>query len=186
MFGHRGLLLVGCAVVMCVTPVAADEDVYDGPTAIKPLTVTPQPQHTAPPNAVCDFEHQCYSTKGGTAVPAPAAPPVVANKPPSSEANATPDDPLVTAWRGCMAQALQNYEQSRDLHGLQVTTMDCQAQLEGHDDASFAEMEPRADIEPRAPLVVHPQAGGRRNIGCGWWPVGSDADRDCAAGGHHF
>jgi HNH endonuclease len=28
-------------------------------------------------------------------------------------------------------------------------------------------------------------AGGpvapRRNIGCGWWPVGSDADRDCAA-----
>jgi hypothetical protein len=25
---------------------------------------------------------------------------------------------------------------------------------------------------------------GRRNIGCGWWPVGSDADRDCANG--HF
>ena len=20
-----------------------------------------------------------------------------------------------------------------------------------------------------------------RNIGCGWWPIGSDADRDCAA-----
>ena len=36
-----GLWLVGCA--LCVTPVAADEDVYDGPTAIKPLTVTPQP-----------------------------------------------------------------------------------------------------------------------------------------------
>jgi hypothetical protein len=32
-----GLWLVGCA--MCVTPGAADEDVYDGPTAIKPLTV---------------------------------------------------------------------------------------------------------------------------------------------------
>ena len=30
-----GLWLVGCA--LCVTPVAADEDVYDGPTAIKPL-----------------------------------------------------------------------------------------------------------------------------------------------------
>ena len=35
-----GLWLLGCA--MCVTPGAADEDVYDGPTAIKPLTVTPR------------------------------------------------------------------------------------------------------------------------------------------------
>ena len=35
-----GLWLVGCS--LCVTPVAADEDMYDGPTAIKPLTVTPQ------------------------------------------------------------------------------------------------------------------------------------------------
>jgi hypothetical protein len=36
-----GLWLVGCA--LCVMPVAADQDVYDGPTAIKPLTVTLQP-----------------------------------------------------------------------------------------------------------------------------------------------
>jgi hypothetical protein len=42
-----GLWLVVCA--LCVTPVAADEDVYDGPTAIKPLTVTPKPQQSAPP-----------------------------------------------------------------------------------------------------------------------------------------
>jgi hypothetical protein len=40
-----GLGLVGCA--MCVTPGAADEDVYDGPTAIKPLTVTPRPEPSA-------------------------------------------------------------------------------------------------------------------------------------------
>jgi hypothetical protein len=40
-----GLWLVGCS--LCVTPVAADEDVYDGPTAIKPLTVTPLPQHAS-------------------------------------------------------------------------------------------------------------------------------------------
>jgi hypothetical protein len=32
-----GLWLVGCA--LCVTPVAAEEDQYDGPTAIRPLTV---------------------------------------------------------------------------------------------------------------------------------------------------
>ena len=58
-----GLWLAGCA--LCVTPVAADEDVYDGPMAIKPLTMTPQPQHSALPNSVCDFEHQCYPEKGG-------------------------------------------------------------------------------------------------------------------------
>ena len=65
-----GLCLVGCA--LCITPVAADEDVYDGPTAIKPLTVTPEPQHSAPPGAVCDFEHQCYPEKGGPMVQAPS------------------------------------------------------------------------------------------------------------------
>jgi hypothetical protein len=41
-----GLWLVGCS--LCVTPVAAEENMYDGPTAIKPLTVTPQAQHSAP------------------------------------------------------------------------------------------------------------------------------------------
>ena len=53
MIRHIGLWLVGCALF--VTPVAADENVYDGPTAIKPLTVTPQPQQPATPNAVCDL-----------------------------------------------------------------------------------------------------------------------------------
>ena len=42
-----GLWLVGCA--LCVAPVAADEDVYDGPTAIKPLAMTPKPQESARP-----------------------------------------------------------------------------------------------------------------------------------------
>ncbi len=68
-----GLWLVECA--LCVTPVAADEDLYDRPTAIKPLTVTPQPQHSAPPNTVCDFEHQCYPEKGGPMAPLLRLPP---------------------------------------------------------------------------------------------------------------
>jgi hypothetical protein len=34
-----GLWLMGWT--LSVTPVATDEDVYDGPTAIKPLTATP-------------------------------------------------------------------------------------------------------------------------------------------------
>ena len=42
-----GLWVVGGA--LCVTPVAADEGVYDGPTAIRPLR-KPQPQHSVQPN----------------------------------------------------------------------------------------------------------------------------------------
>ena len=145
-----GLWLMGCA--MCVTPVAADEDVHDSPTAIKPLAVTPQPQHSAPPNTVCDFEHQCYPEKGGP-----------------------PDEPIVVTWRDCIGRALQNYEQSHDLHALQVATGSCQVRLEEQGGEDYAGAEPSASL--RAP----PGMGGRRNIGCGWWPIGSDADRDCAA-----
>ena len=177
-----GLWLVGCA--LCGTPVAADEDVHDGPTAIKPLTVTPQPQHSAPPNTVCDYEHQCYPEKGGPAVQAPVAPPAVAIRPvaprPPAPQNTIPDDPLVAAWRDCMGQALQNYEQSHNLHALQVTTTNCQVRLEAQGGANFA------GVEPPVPLAEPPYPGGRRNIGCGWWPIGSDADRDCAAGGRRF
>jgi hypothetical protein len=141
--------------------------------------VTPQPEHSAPPNTVCDFEHQCYPEKGGPTAPAPVAPPAmvvkpIAPRPPA--ANSTPDDPVVTAWRDCMGQALQNYEQSHNLHALQVTTTNCQVRLEEQGGEDYA------GAEPPAPLAA-PQANGRRNIGCGWWPIGSDADRDCAAGG---
>ena len=101
---------MGCA--LCVTPVAADEDVYDGPTAIKPLTVTPQPQHSAPPNSVCDFEHQCYPEKGGPTAPAPVAPPAIVVKPIAPRPQ-VPEEPIVATWRDCMGGALQNYEQSR-------------------------------------------------------------------------
>jgi hypothetical protein len=92
-------LWLGCA--LCVTPVAADEDLFDGPTAIKPLTVTPQPQHSAPPNTVCDFEHQCYPEKGGPAAPAPMAPPAIVVNPIAPRPQ-VPDEPVVTTWRGCM------------------------------------------------------------------------------------
>ena len=102
---------------------------YDGPTAIKPLTMTPQPQHSAPPNTVCDFEHQCYPDKGGPTVKAPTAPAAVAVKPlvPRSPApqDTGPEDPIVVAWQECMSQALQNYEQSHNLHALQVATGGC-------------------------------------------------------------
>jgi hypothetical protein len=167
-----GLWLVGCALY--VMPVAADEDVYDGPTAIKPLTVTPQPQHSAAPNTVCDFEHQCYPEKGGPLVLAPATPPAEAVKPTAPQPQ-VPDEPIVATWRDCMDQALQNYEQSHDLRALQVATGRCQVRLEEQGGEDYA------GAEPLVPLAAPSRIGGRRNIGCGWWPIGSDADRDCAA-----
>jgi hypothetical protein len=191
--------LTGCA--LCVTPVAADEDVYDGPTAIRPLTVTPKPQHFPPPNPICDFEHQCYPEKGGSKVRAPRAPPVVAAKraarpvaaakraaPPIAAAKRAapppqvPDEPIVATWRDCMDRALQNYEQSHYLHAaLRMAMGSCQAQVrleqQGREDY--------ASVETPTPLAA-PQVNGRRNIGCGWWPIGSDADRDCATGRRRF
>jgi hypothetical protein len=168
--------LAGCA--LCVTPVAADEGVYDGPTAIRPLTVTPKPQQSPPPNPVCDFEHQCYPEKGGPRVPTPVAPPVVAAAPAAPRPE-VPDESIVATWRDCIGRALQNYEQSHDVHALQAATRSCQVRLEEQSGEDYA------GAEPSTPLAA-PQAYGRRNIGCGWWPIGSDADRDCAAGGRRF
>jgi hypothetical protein len=134
-----GLGLVACA--LCVTRVAADEDVYDGPTAIRPLTVTPQPQRSAQPNTVCDFEHQCYPKKGGPRVQAPGAPPVVAATPPAPRLE-VPDEPIVATWRSRIGRALQNYEQSHDVHALQAATASCQARLEEQGGEDYAGEEP--------------------------------------------
>ena len=41
----------------------------------------------------------------------------------------------------------------------------------------MARTTPGQNLRPCWPA---PQANGRRNIGCGWWPIGSDADRDLA------
>ena len=169
-----GLWLVASA--LCVTTVAADEDMYDGPTAIKPLTVTPQPQHFPPLGTVCDFQHQCYPEKGGPAAPAP---PAIVVQPTAPRAQVH-DEPIVATWRSCMARALQTYEQSHNLHDLQMATGSCQVQLEEQGGEDYA------GAEPSAPLPAYPQMGGRRNIGCGWWPIGSNADRDCAERGRRF
>ena len=171
------LSLVGWT--LCVAPVAANEGIYDGPTAIKPLTVTPQPQHSTPPNSVCDFEHQCYPEKGGPDAPAPVTPPAIVVKPIMPRPQ-VPDEPIVATWRDCVDRALQTYEQSHNLHALQAATGNCQMRLGEQVGEDYA------GAEPPDPLPAPSRMGDRRNIGCGWWPIGSDADRDCAAGGHRF
>jgi hypothetical protein len=180
-----GLWLAVC--VLCVTPVAADEDKYDGPSAIRPLTVTPQPQHSAPLNTICDFEHQCYPENGGPMAPAPVAPPAIVAKPISPPPQ-VPDEPVVATWRECMEWAPQTYRQSHDLHALQEATGGCQVRLEEQDseDYGVAIGENHGAAKPPAPRSVAPRLAGRRDIGCGWWPIGSDADRDCATRGHRF
>jgi hypothetical protein len=177
-----GLWLAGC--LLCVTQVAADEDVYDGSMAIKPLTVKPQPQHSVPNNTVCDFEHQCYPSNGG---PATSAPPAIVVRPIAPHPQ-LPDEPIVATWRDCMARALQTYEQSHNLHALQMATRTCQVRLEEQDgedyegaDYGVADGDDYGAAGPMVPLPTAPRtAAERRDIGCGWWPIGSDADRDCA------
>ena len=123
----------------------------DGATAIKPLTVKPQPQHSVRPNTVCDFEHQCYPEKGGPAASTPAAPPAIVVKPIAPRPQ-VPDEPVVATWRDCMEGALQNYEQSHNLHALQMATGSCQVRLEEQDGEDYA------GEEPPIPLAS-PQAG---------------------------
>jgi hypothetical protein len=84
--------------------------------------------------------------------------------------------------RACVERALQNYEQSHYFHAaLQMAMGSCQVRVrldqQGRDDY--------AGLEPRMPLAT-PYVDVRRNIGCGWWPIGSDADRACAMGRRRF
>jgi hypothetical protein len=111
-------------------------------------------------------------------VPTPLAPPVVDAKRAAPRPQ-VPDEPIVATWRDCIDRALQNYEQSHDLHALQVATGSCQVRFEQQGGEDYA------GVEPPTPLAA-PQINGRRNIGCGWWPIGSDADRDCATGRRRF
>ena len=63
-----------------------------------------------------------------------------------------------------VGQALQDYEQSHNLHALQAATGSCQVRLEEQGGEDFAGNDP--------PLSS-PSQNGRRNLGCGWWPIGS-------------
>ena len=90
-----------------------------------------------------------------------------------------PDESIVVTWQDCMARALQTYQQSHNLHALQVATGSCQVRLEEQGGEDYAGAEPPVPLAPA-------RMGGRRNIGCGWWPIGSDADRDCAGKGRRF
>jgi hypothetical protein len=92
-----------------------------------------------------------------------------------------------------MDRALQTYEHLHNLHALQMATGNCQERLEeqdgednGGEDYGVADGEDYGVAEPAVPLPAAPRLAGRRDIGCGWWPIGSEADYDCATGGRRF
>ena len=97
-----------------------------------------------------------------------AAPPVVAAKR-AAPSPQLPDEPMVATWRDCM-----HYLPA----GLRMAMGSCEVQVRLEQQAG----EDYASVEPPTPLAA-PQVNGRRNIGCGWWPTGSDANRDCAIRG---
>ena len=168
-------LLMG---LLLTTPTWAGDSIYDGPVAIKPLTVvakepvkpiraphdSPIPKiETVPAKPatvqICDYQNHCYAGGNQKSVPKPIVrAPVIPS-----------DDPPIVAWKNCMSQALGNYYQNHNKQALQAATNLCQNHLgspQSSPSDNFAQV--RAD--------------GRRDIGCGYWPVGSDADRNCAEG----
>ena len=87
-----------------------------------------------------------------------------------------------------MDRALQTYEQSHNLRALQMAAGSCQAQLGEQDGEEYgvADGEDYGVAEHPVPLSAARRLAGRRDIGCGWWPIGSDADHDCATRGRRF
>ena len=188
-----GLLLLGC-------PAMADEPINDGPVAIRPLTVGPKGYPTHPPitilpkvqpapvrlvvpykvastDKICDFQNQCYPVNPSPKRVEPSHTPVIANnRPIISEPNVVnADSPSVIAWKNCMSQALGRYYQTHDQHELQMSAEICQGGL-GRITSNYP------TVHLNEPNIGNGTGNGRRDIGCGWWPIGSDADRDCASG----
>ena len=186
-------LLAG--LLLLSAPALAETDINDGPVAIRPLTVIPKgyPNHPPitiplkvqptesrkvipPAGKVCDFQKQCYSSNSTHPQPLHESNPHVNTAPyiyhyavPPVKPAFIADAPLVSKWKNCMSRALGEYYQTHDQQELQMATNLCQGHL---GQPTYNQPEELPQINP----------DGRRNIGCGWWPVGSDADRDCAVG----
>ena len=181
--------LTGCA--LCVTPVAADEGVYDGPTAIRPLTVTPKPPRSPRPtrSAISSISAtRRRADPGSQLLWLPQSWPPSAPLPQSWPQSA----PLRQSWPPSARLPHPNYPMNlwsrrgaTACHylpaSLRMAMGSCEVQVRLEQQAG----EDYASVEPPTPLAA-PQVNGRRNIGCGWWPTGSDADRDCAIRGPRF
>jgi hypothetical protein len=184
--------LIATMMAGCVITSAYAQNGYDGDQAVEPL---PSQQSPSAPlsqnkNMDCDFEHHCYpdSHDGGSSTtenPAQNSPP---SQLPQSQTPDTrnifvhpgsvEDSQILHEYADCMGEAVGLYNQSHNLSQFATMSGGCQMTLEAKVDRQDTSY-PVSGID-QYPMA--PTSRPRRNIGCGFWPVGSDADRACAEG----
>ncbi len=184
--------LIATTMAGCLITSAYAQNVYDGAQVIEPL---PSQQLSSTPlgqnkNMDCDFEHQCYSDphNGGSSAsinPAPNSSPPPLPQPQASgmqnsilRPGSVEDSQILGEYARCMDQSVRLYNQIHDLNQFARMSGGCQTALE-------AKVDPQDMNYPvfgTNQYPMDPTSRPRRNIGCGFWPEGSDADRACAAG----
>jgi hypothetical protein len=183
-------LLIATMMAGCVITSAYAQNVYDGAQAIDPLSGQKPPSLSQNKNMDCDFEHHCYPDphNGGSSAsvnPAPnsspsALPPAQASGMQNSvlRPNSVEDSQILGEYARCMDQSVRLYNQTHDLNQFARASGGCQMALE----AKVDHLEASYPLVGANPYPMDPTSRPRRNIGCGYWPEGSDADRACAAG----
>jgi hypothetical protein len=183
--------LIGTMMAGCVITSAYAQNVYDGAQAFKPLSGQQLP--SAPlsqnNNMDCDFEHHCYPDPlgGGTSASvnlAPNSSPPSLPQPQASgmqnsvlRPNSVEDSQILGEYARCMDQSVRLYNQIHNVNEFARLSGGCQMALEAKVDRQ--DMSDPVFGDNQYPL--EPTARPIRNIGCGFWPEGSDADRACAA-----
>jgi hypothetical protein len=184
--------LIATLMAGCVIASAHAQNAYDGAQAVEPLPTQQLPSAPSSQNKSmdCDFEHHCYpdSHGGGSSASANPAPNSSPPSLPQSQASDThnvfvhpgsvEDSQILREYAACMGQAVGLYNQSHNLGQFARMSGDCQIALEvkvDHQDTNYS-------VFGANQYPLDPASRPRRNIGCGYWPIGSDADRACAAG----
>jgi hypothetical protein len=168
------------------------QNVYDGSQAITPV---PSQQLPSAPlsqnkNMDCDFEHHCYPDpySGGSSAsvnPAQKSSPPGLPQPQASGAqnsilrpSSVEDSQILDEYARCMDQTVRLYNQTHNLNQFAKMSGGCQMALE----AKVNRQDTSYPVFGLNQYPMDPTSRPRRNIGCGFWPEGSDADRACAAG----
>jgi hypothetical protein len=176
----------------CVITSAYAQNVYDGPQAITPV---PSQQLPSAPlsqykNMDCDFEHHCYSDPDNGGSSASVNSPPKSSLPPWRQPQASgmqnsilrpdsvEDTQILGEYARCMDQSVRLYNQVHNLNQFARVSGGCQMALE----AKVGRQDMNYPVFGTNQYPMDPTSRPRRNIGCGFWPAGSDADRACAAG----
>jgi hypothetical protein len=185
-------LLIATMMAGCAIASAYAQNVYDGPQAITPAPSQQLPRAPLSQNKDmdCDFEHHCYPSPHSGGSSASDNPALQSSRPlsPQSQASGSQnsmvypgsveDSEILGEYARCMDQSVKLYNQAHDLNQFARMSGGCQRALE----AKVDRQDMGYPVFGMNQYPVDPTSRPRRNIGCGLWPVGSDADRACAAG----